>query len=72
MAKLLALRVLSGKMSFAELQNNYSKYAEEVLKIIDEKGYKINSDGHCVKVTVTVLRRKDNQHGRFSENFFTA
>lgn len=49
MAKLLALRVLSGKMSFGEIQNNYSKYAEEVLKIIDEKGYKINSDGHCVK-----------------------
>ena len=48
MAKLLALRVLSGKMSFAELQNNYSKYAEEVLKIIDEKGYEIDSDGHCV------------------------
>ena len=49
MAKLLALRVLSGKMSFAEIQNNYSKYAEEVLKIIDEKGYEIDSDGHCVK-----------------------
>ena len=48
MAKLLALRVLSGKMSFAKIQNNYSKYAEEVLKIIDEKGYEIDSDGHCV------------------------
>ena len=48
MAKLLALRVLSGKMSFAKIQNNYSKYAEEVLKIIAEKGYGIDSDGHCV------------------------
>ena len=49
MAKLLALRVLSGKISLAEIQNNYSKYAEEVLKIIDKKGYEIDSDGHCVK-----------------------
>lgn len=49
MAKLLALRVLSGKMSFAEVQNNYSRYAEEVLKIIDEKDYEIDSDCHCVK-----------------------
>ena len=49
MAKLLALRVLSGKMSFAEIQNNYSKYAEEVLKIIDEKRNENDSDSHCVK-----------------------
>lgn len=49
MAKLLALRVLTGQMSFAEVQNNYSRYADDVLKNIEEKGYEIDSDGHCVK-----------------------
>lgn len=51
MADFIVKNLINGKLTWTQVETGriYCKYADVVLLLLEEKGYKIDADGICVK-----------------------
>lgn len=51
MADFIVKNLINGKLTWTQVETGriYYKYADVVLLLLEEKGYKIDADGNCVK-----------------------
>ena len=53
MANFLATQLMNGKLTWARLikSTTYNRYADQVVDVLESRGYMIDENGNCVRIS---------------------
>ena len=56
MANFLATQIINGKLTWTRLTKSttYNRYADQVVDVLESRGYMIDENGNCVKIPTDI------------------